>query len=224
MMPRAGVGLLLLILTGRTAAQVRTVAVDETTVPYALRVLKPKHVLFDSLIVTQLKAAGLTIVGPESTQALWLKVRDSIGGYYDPYTGRFIQEKYQTVWNATLTALRQTYHIDAWIRPGVHQAQAHFYGSKVKWDGVEEESGGSGGVVGFIFGTNYGTLPALSLQVLVVDTAGKFLYGAAGGIQLASNVHGDLPPDSLLQDSARIRRAVHLAVDSLPAALLRIKH
>ncbi|HWZ29450.1 MAG TPA: hypothetical protein VNX15_12855 [Gemmatimonadales bacterium] len=208
-MRRAGsIVLLLLALEGSAKGQARVVAVDETTMPRLLPELRSRHVVFDSLITAVLESAGFTVITPGVTAATWQRVRDSLGGYYDRFTGRVVAGKLQAVETATFAVLRHDHHVDVWIRPSVATVQASFRGRKASWDGVQE---GSGGVIGD------GILPALSLIVPVFDSAGHAVYQGIGGIELKSKADGETPP--LLRDAARIVHAVHLAMDSLRQAL-----
>jgi hypothetical protein len=204
----------------RRNPQQRAIAVDETALPRSLRARALRHLTFDSLVVVQLEAAGFAIIRPETTAAVWRHIRDSVGGFYDRYTGRLLDDKLGAVTVGTLALLRERYHAAAWLRPFVTLVHAPFAGGKVKWDGVEEGSGGRGGLGGFLLGEHSGTLPALSFTVFLDDSAGRTIYHGVGGLQLAARLEEgrivDMPPDSLLTDDAAIVRAVHLALDSLP--------
>lgn len=200
----------------------RIIAVDETTLPRSFQARSPRHIAFDTLIVAQLQAAGFAIIPPESTAAVWRHVRDSVGGFYDRYSGRVVDDKLQAVMGRTLAQLREHYHIAAWLRPFVSRVSVPFSGGKIAWDGIEERSGGRGGLGGFLLGEHTGTLPGLSLRISLVDSTARTIYRGAGGLELAGRIQDgrlvDLTPDSLLGDDARIARAVHLALDSLPTS------
>lgn len=199
-------------------SQVRVIAVDETVFPEDLTGLGAKHVLFDSLIIAELTTAGFTVIRPALTAAAWRAARDSLGGYYDPFTGRVVKERLLAVRTATLLALRQEFHVDAWMRPAIVRVSATTSDRTAKWNGIAESTGEG------LLGGHGGTFPALSLSVDVLDSTGKSAYAALGGIQLTMNAFRVFAPESLLQNRARIVRAVHLTLDSLPAALLRIRH
>ena len=210
-MRRMGVmGLLLLLLRGPAAGQARVVAVDETSVPRFLAGLRPRHVIFDSLIVTQLESAGFTVITPRVTVATWQRVRDSLGGYYDRFTGRVVAEKLRAVQTVTLAVLQRDYHVEAWIRPFIAPVRAQYHGRNARWDGVDEGSG---------WGVGDGVLPALSLTVPVFDSAGLSVLAGTGGIELTMKADLEVPP--LLQDTSRIARAVRLAMGPVLLLLRR---
>ncbi|HET7296946.1 MAG TPA: hypothetical protein VFI66_07365 [Gemmatimonadales bacterium] len=202
---------------------VKTVAVSSVSVPRDLRSLAGPRAQFDSLISSSLRREGFAVVPAQVSESIWLRLRDSIGGYFDSYTGKLIEAKLQMVHEGTLRELRDRHGVDAWLHSEIEFVGAPFTGGKVKWHGTEQESGATGGLGGFLFGTKKGSVPALSLFVSLEDTLGKEVYAGVGGIQLTTRVQGDrfvdVPPLSLLADSARNAAAVHLALDSLPAHL-----
>ena len=147
-----------------------------------------------------------------------------MGGYYDTYTGKRVDARYEAVRTATMTELKTRYQADVWLHPVIRVVGARFTGGKVKWHGVEEQSGAAGGLGGFLFGSKTGAVPALSLFVFVEDMAGKGLYTGVGGLRLIDRIQGDrfvpVPRDSLFNDGARNATAIHLALDSLPLQLV----
>jgi hypothetical protein len=202
---------------------VKTIAMDWVVLPREYGDLPSVRTRFDSLISDRLRAQGFAIVPPQVGESIWLRLRDSIGGYYDTYTGNLNPAKFEQVRTAALTELKTKYHVDAWLHPFIRAVLARFNGGKVKWDGVEEQSGARGGLGGFLFGTKEGTVPALSLIVSVEDMTGTDLYTGVGGIRLVVRLDGDrfvrLPRDSLFIDGSRNAAAIHLALDSLPPSL-----
>ncbi|HEX9283833.1 MAG TPA: hypothetical protein VF882_08590 [Gemmatimonadales bacterium] len=202
---------------------VKTIATSSVALPQDYRDLTAVRARFDSLIAERLRAAGFSVVPPQIAESIWLRVRDSVGGYYDTYTGKRVEAKYEVVRTATLTELKTRYQADAWLHPVIRVVGARFSGGKVKWHGVEEQSGAPGGLGGFLFGSKIGAVPALSLFVFVEDMAGKDLYAGVGGLRLVERIQGDrfvpIPRDSLFNDGARNAAAIHLALDSLPLHL-----
>ena len=202
---------------------VKTIAVSSVALPRAFRDTPGPRARFDSLITAALRAEGFAVVAWQVPESIWLRLRDSIGGYYDTYTGKLISTKIDAVHLGTLRALHAHYAVDAWLHPSIEVVSARFTGGKVKWHGTEQESGATGGLGGLLFGTKKGSFPALSLFVALEDTAGKQLYEGAGGIELTSRIQGDVfvdtPPGLLLDDEVRNAAAVHLALDSLPTRL-----
>jgi hypothetical protein len=201
----------------------KTIAVSSVDLPRDFVNLPSPRARFDSLIVSVLRSEGFTVVPSAVSDSIWVHLRDSLGGYFDTYTGKLLEAKWNVVHLGTLRALKARYGAEAWLHPDIAYVGAPFKGGKVKWHGVEQTSGAPGGVGGFLFGTKTGSVPALSFFATVEDTAGKELYSGAGGIELAARIVGDrfvdVPRLSLLGDGGRNVTAVHLALDSLPARL-----
>lgn len=201
----------------------KTIALSSINLPSELRGMHGRGARFDSLITSQLRTTGFTIVPAQASESIWLRLRDSVGGYYDTYTGKLVEAKLDVVHTATLRELHARYGADGWLHTKIAFVGASFTGGKVKWHGTEQTSGARGGIGGFLLGTKTGTVPALSLFVVLEDTAGKELYSGVGGIELAVQIQGGLPayiPQlMLLNDEARNIAAVHLALDSLSASL-----
>ena len=202
---------------------VKTIAVSSIDLPRDFANLPSPRARFDSLIVSVLRGEGFTVVSAAASESIWVHLRDSMGGYYDTYTGKLVEAKWNAVHLGTLRELRARYGAEAWLHPDIEFVGAPFEGGKVKWHGVEQTSGAPGGVGGFLFGTKTGSVPALSLFTMVEDSAGKELYSGVGGIELAARIVGDrfvdFPRLALLGDGGRNVAAVHLALDSLPARL-----
>jgi hypothetical protein len=210
-------------LAGAPRQGVKTIAVSSVLLPKSFGGAPDVRASLDSLIAERLRAEGFGVVPPQAAESIQLRLRDSIGGYYDTYTGKRVESKYEAVQGGTRRELKARYGADAWLHTVVGVVGASFTGGKVKWHGVEEKSGARGGLGGFMFGTKTGTVPALSLFVVLEDTEGKSVYAGVGGIELASRIEGDhfvdIPRADLLRDGARNAAAVHLALDSLPARL-----
>jgi hypothetical protein len=202
---------------------VKTIAVSSVEIPREFRRLPRPRARFDSLISSTLRTKGFAVVPWEVSESIWLRLRDSIGGYYDTYTGKLIKAKVEAVHMGMLRELHARYAVDAWLHSWIDVVSAPFTGGKVKWHGAEQESGARGGLGGFLFGTKKGSIRALSLYVALEDTVGTELYEGVGGIELGSQIEGgrfvDITPGLLLVDEARNATAVHLALDPLPTRL-----
>jgi hypothetical protein len=178
---------------------------------------------FDSLITARLNAAGLTVIPAAETRAIFNRLRDSIGGFYNTYTGRVIQDKLASVTRGTRRELSTRFGATVGLHASVIVWGIPFGGGTARWHGTSESSRGRGGLAGFLIGRSEGQVPALSLAVFAQDTAGHALYEGVGGIQLLGKIiDGNVrrvAPESLFADTARNTAAVRMAVDSLPAAL-----
>lgn len=178
---------------------------------------------FDSLMTAQLKAAGVTVVPAAETRAIFNRLRDSIGGFYNTYTGRVIEEKLVSVTRGTRRELSARFGATVGLHASIIVWGVPFGGGTARWHGTSESSGGRGGLAGFLIGRSEGQVPALSLAVFARDTAGHEVYEGFGGIQLLGKIiDGNVrrvAPESLFADTTRNAAAVRMALDSLPAAL-----
>lgn len=178
---------------------------------------------FDSLMTAQLNAAGFTVVPTAETRAIYNRLRDSVGGFYDTYTGRVIEPRLASVTTGTRRELAARFGAMIMLQWTIIVRGVPFGGGTARWNGTSEPSGGRGGLAGLLIGRSEGQVPALSLYVFAKDTANNTLYQGAGGIQLLGKIiDGNIrrvAPESLFADTARVAAAVRMAVDSLPAAL-----
>ena len=177
----------------------------------------------DSLIDSTVRAQGFGVVSRDVVDTLERRLRDSLGGAFDPVTGKRDSARAQEVERLVTHAMVTRLGADAWLQPFLAVEGVPFYGGEAKWRGTKEKTGAPGGVGGVLFGTKSGRIPALSLAVLVEDSAAKAIYRGGGGIQLLMKANGatkkpaDVPADQLLVDRARMEHAVRFALDSLAA-------
>jgi hypothetical protein len=206
----------------------RTVVVDFTSLPSGFSEFGAARARFDSLVAERLRDAGFAVVPAESSEAVWKRNVDSVGGLYDTYSGKLIRGKFVAVRAGTLRELQARFRADAWLHPMIEVRVASFDGSQVDWDGAREASGASGGVVKLLFGSDQGTTQALSLVVEVETIDGKTFYTRAGGIQLLKKVYREgllpVPRASLFADTSRTAAAVHIALDAFTPAVLDSIH
>jgi hypothetical protein len=201
-----------------SARGARRVALSSVVLPDEFGDRSDARAQLDSLVLARLRSAGIPVIVPETTHRVWRAIADSVGGAFDPRTGAGNSERATIIRHLTRQALMRQHGAELWLRVGVAPMRATFDGSRAQWAGVSEETGARGGVSGFLFGTSWGTIPALALLAALQDSTGEYLCACRGGIQLMSRVaHGgleDIPFDSLLTDVVRNHRAVEIATDS----------
>ena len=223
------VALIAAVPAAAAAQQVhRTVVVDFTSLPSGFSDFGAARARFDALVAERLREAGFAVVPAESSEAVWKRNVDSVGGFYDTYSGKLIPGKFAAVRAGTLRELRSRFRADVWLHPMIEVRVASFDGSQVDWDGAREASGAVGGVVKLLFGSNQGTTQALSLVVAAETIDGKTFYNRAGGIQLLRKVYREgllpVPRASLFADASRTAAAVHIALDAFTPAVLDSIH
>lgn len=182
--------------------------------------------LFDSLLAAELRARGIEFLDAAAVQRVWDSAVDSVGGFYDPYTGRAIDSLETRTAALAKRLLIREHGVRRLVVARLVVHGVRFSGREAKWYGAVEPTGGRGGLEGFLFGKHYGDISAITFLVRVYDTANHRLASGAGGVQLFERIGGvpggqgsRVPRDSLFLDEARNRDAVRRAVDSVEAAL-----
>lgn len=200
----------------RIAAEGRAprIAVQSFEVPEALITPGPKQAL-DSSLVSRLLGAGYDVIEPDTTDALLRAALASVGGRFDPATGEVDSAKLDAAYLTLLHLLRTQLGADYLLSPSLKVGLASFYGARANWLGATDATGAEGGVAAALVGTYEGKLPALNLEVELVDADGadgRVVYHGEAGIRLTKKVvNGQLfvvPRDSLLADSARVASAL----------------
>ncbi len=192
------------------ATGIRVVAL----LPISIRPDVPNNVvgrqIFDSLIQTVLNRSGLTTILPDVVEPIWRRLADSVRGFYDPATGKLIVDKWTTV---SGVAARE---LGAWgiLHARVDVIHVRYRGGKPEeYDGVKEGMGPAKGE---------GAIDALTLTVVVVDSAGVPVQCGRGGVQLlarASVWNGAIrpvKPETVFTDLSRDVAAIERATGGLP--------
>ena len=177
--------------------------------------------IIDSMIDSAVRAQGFGVLPRDTVDAIQQRLADSLGGVFDPVTGKRDTTRTEAIERAMRQALHGRLGADLWLRPFLMVDVVPFYGGEAKWRGASEKTGAMGGVGGVLLGTKSGKIPALTLAALVDDSSGKTIYTWGGGIQLLMKANGmakkptEVPPDQLLVDRVRMQSAVRRALDSL---------
>ena len=177
-----------------------------------------------------LRDAGFDVVDSADYTKAYDTFNRSIGGIYNPLTGAPRQDAATSVITNALREYFDQQHLDcvAWLR--VVDEKVNVLGKTTTWEGATERVNGQpppGGFSDFMFanGQMNGTLPAISMQVQILDRANKVLFGRRGGVQLAA-YHDPgrgsgtatfliVPRAQLLLDDKRIERALRYAIEPL---------
>ena len=199
--------------------QMRTVAVGPVFVPRDLDNPDPVRQKFQTLIYQQLRDVGVTVVPSEDVQAIWDSVAGQMNGFYDPVTGQRDEAKIKTVRMHLYHELKAKYAISAMVFPSIAVVPAKLDGDRARWDGASQGAAKHGFWKAVAGVSHSGTIPALSLRIVLSDTEDTRLYENAGGIQVLAkaDIDGlrDVPRGELFVDHERNSRAVHLALDPL---------
>lgn len=216
--------------------EVRTIAIAPLTVPDDLANPAPVAEKFESLIAGLLRDAGYKVVPSHEYAALFEQEKAKQGGYFDAYTGKQDDAKYDAVLKTTREELSAKFNIDAVLFPRIQLVDAPWHDQWATWDGVTETIQSAVGLVGkgvlkfvnephmyLLEGPHEeGTVKAYSLAVSIEDLAGRKMYANQGGIQVLNKIAGNtfipVSREELFNDDARNAKAVGIALESVSRA------
>ena len=206
------------------AGTVHAMAVVSVEPPDDLEDPTPVEATFDSLLIAELVGAGFRVVSSQVTGDLWGGLVDSVGGYYDPFTGRQDTSKYNPLRRAWMRILREEHGADAVLFPSIVVVDAGVSDWKASWDGTSQrvQSIFSAALRAIAGEENAATTPALSLEVQIEDMDGEVVYVNRGGIEVwekpasgRGEGYREVPRSELFRDAERNTRAVRLALGSI---------
>ena len=175
---------------------------------------------FEWLIRFKLEEGGFKVIPSDEFASIWKKTVEKLGPVYDPATGRRDEKKFSAAFASTARELLGKTNADALLYPAIVVVKAEFSSNAAQWHGTIDYVRPEG-VWGMISGPqSYGTVPALSLWVDLLDFQGTEMYVNAGGIQVMSKVGSgmtvyDVPRHDLFADEAKNIRSVAIALNPL---------
>ncbi len=202
----------------------RTIALSPIRVPDDLEQPAPVEATFDSLITEALRAAGFAVVSPDIVSDIWGHGADSVGGYYDPMTGRQDTSKLNPLRRYLKQRLREEHGAEAVLFPEINVVDAPYSDGTATWDGTSQAVAGFFKVLlAAIANTDLpaGTAQGLSLYVQIESVEGGVVFTNSGGIELLAKPTGDgsrlnwVPREKLFVDRQRNEKAVRVALGSL---------
>jgi hypothetical protein len=184
---------------------------------------------YESEIFARLTSAGFSVTPAAAMREILERTKATLGGLYDPVSGRPIKEKIDAFNEFSLNEYRATYKVDALLEAAIVVRPAEFYGTWLRWDGVEDSATGESAWADFWKPTpnSYGQVPALSFTVRLLDSSGRNLYEGAAGLQVlgywkdvgstwvAKDRMLRIDPKYIMTDPARDARALSLVLDPL---------
>ena len=199
--------------------KVKRVALFPVTLPTDLDDPEPVKAKFEALIQAKLKEGGFIPVPSQEMDAIWKRMKEQLGGFFDPVTGKRDEVKFKTAREHTLREIQAKTKADAVLHPAIHLIKVNFGNNQAAWHGTSESLVPGGFWATFITGANHGTTSALSLYVTLEDIHGVELYVNMGGIQLAAKLSGQafvaVPRPQLFADEQRNQTAVNVALNPL---------
>lgn len=200
-----------------------TVALLPITLPEGVEDPEPVKAKFESLIEAKLHEAGLSIVKSKETDAVWNQMKEQMGGFFDPITGKIDEEKKKSAKEHARRELNMKFNADAVLIPSIQIVNAQFDGGWAKWNGVQESIalGSPWSLSAFLgmTGAYSGTVGALSLVVFMEDIDGVEMYFNAGGIQVLQKLSFgkfvSVPENEFFVNEERNSSAVNIALGPL---------
>lgn len=217
-------------------AKVKTIAIAPLTAPADLTDPEPVAGKFEQLIEVLLRDAGYNVVPSQEYAALFEQAKNKQGGYFDAYSGKRDDAKYDAALKATREGLAAKFNVDAVLYPSIQPVDAPWHDQWATWDGVTETIQSMTGLVGkgvLKFATeptSYllegahedGTVKAYSLAVTIEDMSGNRMYADQGGIQVLNKISGNafipVSREDLFNDDARNTNAARIALESVSRA------
>lgn len=170
---------------------------------------------FGELIVNELTSLGFQTIPPTEYEQIHNRLREEVGGFFDPVTGKGDNEKFKKVQELCRRELATKFHADAVLYPSMDVFSIRFSQDWAAWDGVRESVSEAGWLERAFIGTHNGTVPALALCVGLYSVDGNNLYTQCGGVQLVSKIFGNsfrkIPDQKVLTDPQRNANAVTIA-------------
>ena len=173
----------------------------------------------EQFISSQLRRAGFETVPSERVEGALAKARKQAGGMHDPFTGRVMPAKRESVVKAERTALGGELGCEATLAPAIHVVRMRWQQGVASWDYVQHSLGGGSAYLG--------TAQALSLWLELRAISGAPLLERAGGLQSLTTLEGgflsdpewhDAAPENLLANPSWNARAVIAALGALAPA------
>jgi hypothetical protein len=196
--------------------RVKTVALASLPVDDDVPNGKQAKEVFATSLVSELESLGFKTVPPSEYEQAFNRLRDEVGGFFDPLTGKADNDKYKKVKDLCRRELATKFHADAVLYPSLQSFSVSFYNDFAAWDGTSESVTDANWVERAFAGTHNGSVTALSLCVVLLDTEGNILYTKCGGIQLLAKANSGgfrkVPESKILTDFQRNTNAVSLAL------------
>lgn len=200
--------------------KVRTIGLLPLRIPIDNERAKIIEKNIEESITNKLKTAGYNVIPSASYSEIYDRFKSAAGPMYDPNTGELNEEKANTLSDQTKRVYLGQNAVNALMYIGILPVKAEWNQNRAAWHGVEEPSTGKTGFWAHISAAQqYGTLPALSMAILLRAEDETELYSRMGGIQLLAHLSGggfvEVPEGELLIDDDKIQNAINFALDPL---------
>ncbi len=179
----------------------------------------PVKAKFEALVTAKLQEGGFTVVPSTEYGAIWKQMTETLGGFFDPMTGKRDDQKFKTLRQHAMRELAAKTNADGLMEIAIVPVKVSFNIDHARWHGTDEYMR-SGGAWAMFFGPQTsGTTTGLSLYVDLSDINDVDMYINFGGIQLLSKLSGNqfyqISRQELFNDEERNHKAVDIALNPL---------
>ncbi len=200
-------------------SKIKTVALSPVIVPDGLEKSDQVKAKFEALLDAKLRKMGFMVVPSKEYDAIWKKMMEKVGGFFDPVTGKRDDAKFKAVKSHMLREVNAKLKADAVLYSAIQVFPVQFNRNQASWHGTSESLVAGGSLQKFFSNQFHGTVSALSLGVDISDPNEVDMYVNWGGIQVLGRVSGwqvvKIPAEEILTNEERNAEAVELALDPL---------
>lgn len=129
---------------------------------------------FSHRIEELLNANGVDVVPASEYRRIWDRLTAEARGFFDPYTGRLDESKYDAGVRQLMKEMRENFAPDAFIYPELWPVDAPLAYGAARWDGASQPI--------YPVPQGFEFVRALTLAVVVEDAAGNELYVNGHGL------------------------------------------
>lgn len=190
-----------------------------------VRTPKPENIkglsrIIEKQVTDKLTTAGFKVIESGKYKKIWESNVKKVNGIYDSMSGEVDKEKRDTAINRTTKYLMNKYGINGFVQAEIIVVRARWGNNTAAWHRAKEHVTGKSGFMAAIDASGYsGTIPALSLRTLIIDTNRKINYSNAGGIQLLQHRKNksfvNIKKENLLSSEDKITKAIKIALKPL---------
>jgi len=176
-------------------------------VPDDVRVSQETTASIDSAIAAHAATLGVEVIGAQEYAAIWQRLTEEAGGFFDPYTGRRDEPEFEAAVAQLYRELEERFQPNALLYPELIVVEAYVEGDLAEWSGTDQrldEPVEPGSAV-----------LALTLAMAIDDIEGNELYYREAGLVILDASEGWIPHDLLREEPQRIGRAVETALEPL---------
>ena len=170
----------------------------------------------EAALEEQLQQAGFSVVPSFEYIGIWQHIADEFGGFFDTHTGDRDEELFNAATNRLRSELRERFQVDALLYPEFWDGAVPFHDGIARWDGTSQAVFGAYGLSGEV--------RALSLVVVIEDTAGTELYSNGIGFATVEAWHNNSWLPLVLEGVLRDSRLVSRAVTGVLAPIVEARH